>query len=112
VAQHLGAERYQRSPERHAERNGYRGRRGQVQNWADPDPRRLISWTGTRAHENSWTARDSRGTHDITFSARDLTVTVSRVSPLSHEPWATRRQPVVDIDDQIRVDVSPLGSWQ
>jgi hypothetical protein len=26
VAQHLGAERYQRSPERHAERNGYRDR--------------------------------------------------------------------------------------
>jgi hypothetical protein len=76
VAQHLGAERYQRSPERHAERNGYRGRRGQVQNWADPDPRRLISWTGTRAHENSWTARDSRGTYDIIFSAHDLTVTV------------------------------------
>ena len=31
VAQHLGAERYQRSPERHGERNGYRDR-----NW---DPR-------------------------------------------------------------------------
>jgi putative transposase len=26
VAQHLGAERYQRSPERHGERNGYRDR--------------------------------------------------------------------------------------